>query len=914
MRFVSKDSAARGGLRSPQAFVEFPVAECEQPIHTRFERQVPRCPGAPAVRLLSGDISYAELNGAANRAARMLLADAASEGRPIALMLDQGYESILWTLAILKAGLCYAPLDPRVPEPMLRIMTDHLAPGAIIAGARFQYACRSLAAGRFPIICAEAALDRYDSENLNQPVTADSVAYVFYTSGSTGTPKGVVDSHRNVLHNIMRYTNSLKFAPGDIMSLVQHPRFSGTVSSLFGALLNGAAIAPFDLQTEGLQMISQWTRLARVTVFHAVPSIFRQLCDPVARFPEIRLIRLEGDRASALDIACFRENFQDDCTLVNGLGATECGLVRQFFINKHTLLDVAEPIPIGYPVPDMVVRVVDDQGHTLAHDLAGEIVVESPFLAIGYWQNPALTAASFATLQDRVRRYRTGDLGRMSADGCLTHLGRVDHRIRIAGEFVAAADIETVLLDLPGISQAVVRGFVNQAGEQRLCAYLVADVEAGITVSQLRQCLLGRIASELVPSAFVFLDALPLTQDLKIDYERLPPPGRQRPVLPHAYVAPRTEAEQELVMIWEDVLDIHPIGIRDNFFDLGGSSLLAARLFIELQRVIGECLPLSTIFQTPTIEQLAGILKQEARSGSQFSLWSSYPSSVVPFQPNGAKPPLFWFNWGPWDFRLPRYLGSDQPVYGLQHQSSDGRRALYTRVEQMATHYVKEIRAVQSRGPYFLGGLCIGGMVVFEMAQQLRKHGEEVALVVLLDPDPANVSDANLPSVDKDTSRLSIRISGFHDKLCRHLRELAPLGPNEKLNYLRVRVKDRGVRFQNRVSWIVRRFLCEAFGWRLPVSLRTHYLGSIYGNAARTYLPKYYRGQVVIFKTKGRYCEGQFGWENIITEGVEIQELDTDHDSVFKEPYVKVFAERLKAHLSKAQRNMAERPSSTVVS
>ena len=166
-----------------------------------------------------------------------------------------------------------------------------------------------------------------------------------------------------------------------------------------------------------------------------------------------------------------------------------------------------------------------------------------------------------------------------------------------------------------------------------------------------------------------------------------------------------------------------PIGVRDNFFELGGHSLLAVRLFVEIEKTIGRRLPLATIFQAPTIEQLAGILRQEEWSESQFSLWSTYPSSVVPFQPNGSKPPLFWFNWGPWDFRLPRYLGSDQPVYGLQHQSQDGHRALYTSIEEMAAHYIKEMRTVQAKGPYFLGGLCIGGMVAFEMAQQLQKQG-----------------------------------------------------------------------------------------------------------------------------------------------------------------------------------------------
>src|SRR5262245_14489416 len=459
-----KDLAARKALRSLPGFVEFLDGDCGQPIHRRFEQQAARFPEAPAVRILSGDVSYAELNRSANQTARLLLANASSETGPIALMLDQGYESILWVLAVLKAGSCYAPLDQRLPEPALRAIVDDLMPSALIAAARYQDAARKLAAGRFPVILADAPRAQLAAENLCRVVAADSLAYVFYTSGSTGAPKGVADCHRNVLHNIMRYTNSLKLAPGDVMSLVQHPRFSGTVSSLFGALLNGAAIAPFDMHAEGLQSMSRWLRLSRVTVFHGVPSIFRQLSDPLGRFPDIRLIRLEGDRASARDVDHFRENFHADCTLVNGLGATECGLARQFFVGHGTVLENSEPLPIGYALPDMGVRIVADNGEAMPFEAAGEIVIESRFLATGYWQNPALTAEKFVPSPDGQRRYHTGDLGRMSEDGCLTHLGRVDQRIRIAGEFIHTADIENHLPALPGISQAAVRDFVDQSG------------------------------------------------------------------------------------------------------------------------------------------------------------------------------------------------------------------------------------------------------------------------------------------------------------------------------------------------------------------------------------------------------------------------------------------------------------------
>jgi aspartate racemase len=335
--------------------------------------------------------------------------------------------------------------------------------------------------------------------------------------------------------------------------------------------------------------------------------------------------------------------------------------------------------------------------------------------------------------------------------------------------------------------------------------------------------------------------------------------------------------------------------------------MLTARLFAEIEKTIGRNLPLATIYQTPTIEQLAGILRQEEWSESQFSLWSTYPSSVVPFQPNGSRPPLFWFNWGPWDFRLPRYLGSDQPVYGLQHQSQDGRRARHTSIEKMAAHYIKEMRAVRVQGPYFLGGLCIGGMVTFEMARQLQTQGEDVALLVLLDPDPTNPRSDQLSSGDISLPSLTSHLTRFRNKVSRHIRELAPLGPREKLSYAIVRVKNRIMELQGKISWFARKVSCEAFGRPLPLALRPHYLATIYQRAARVYVPKLYRGRVILFKTQGRYRDGELGWGKHIAKRLEIQELDTDHDNVFKEPYVQIFAEKLKARISETEHNEPER-------
>ncbi len=609
-----RDLDARNNLCFPETFSEFTADQCRQPIHRLFEQQVIRDGAALAIRRSSGDVTYAELNSAANQAAHLLLAKMTSETRPVAMLIDQSYESIVWTLAILKAGSCYAPLDQRLPDPVLRNMVDKLRPGAIIsAGHQFDLA-RKLAAGRFPVISSNATWNQFSGENLDRLIAPESIAYIFHTSGSTGDPKGVMDCHQNVLHNIMRYTNSLKFAPGDILSLVQNPSFSGTVSSLFGALLTGAAVAPYTLHGDGLRHISQWLCSSRLTIFHSVPSIFRQLSDQPFRFADVRLIRLEGDRVSLLDVKHFQANFSDVCTLVNGLGATECGLVRQFFINQKTHLDPTEPIPIGYPVRDMVVRILDADGRELQPGCVGEISVESKFLAMGYWHNPALSNQRFVEGQEGFRRYRTGDLGSMSSDGCLTHRGRVDHRIRIRGEFIDAGDMEKQLVNISGVSQVIVRDIVDPYGEPRLCAYVVAEADSGLNASRLREELSRGVGAQPAPFSVVVLDKLPLTKDLKIDYERLPFAGRERPHLGNDYIAPQTPLEKQIARIWSDVLGIDAVGVTDSFFDLGGDSLNAIRIVNQLLADTGIEVSMAELFEFRTIQQLARSLDGLASS------------------------------------------------------------------------------------------------------------------------------------------------------------------------------------------------------------------------------------------------------------------------------------------------------------
>ncbi len=432
----TRDEVARRRLRLPEAFVELGPALCDGPLHAAFERQAVWRPDDVAIRSPRGNLTYAVLDAAANRAAHTLLARARAS-QPVAVLLDQGRESIVWTLAILKAGMSYAPLDQRLPAAVLRTIVDRLEPGAMIAGATHLAACRALAAGSLPVIVAEAIAEsvssgpRPASDSPGLEIDADDVACIFHTSGSTGTPKGVADSHRNVLANVRRYVNSLGFAPGDTLSLVQNPSFSGTMSSTFGALASGAALAPLALDREGLLTMSGWVKTSRVTVFHSVPAIFRRLTDSGERFPDIRLVRLEGDRATAADVAHFDAQFRQGCTLVNGLGATECGLARQFFVARGGAPLPAGALPVGYEVDGVEVRIVDPHGTPLPAGSLGEIEVEGRHLALGYWRDPELNAQRFSVTPGGTRRYRTGDLGRRDEDGSLTIRDRSDRRHRL---------------------------------------------------------------------------------------------------------------------------------------------------------------------------------------------------------------------------------------------------------------------------------------------------------------------------------------------------------------------------------------------------------------------------------------------------------------------------------------------------
>jgi len=591
-------------------FVPFNREDLDQSIPARFGKQARSDPGRLAVRSPAHELTYGSLDRLSNRIARAILANRGDAEATVALLFQPGAPLVAAILGALKAGKIYVPLDVDDPPGSLsRMLDDSLADLILTDDADLPRALRWATPDR-AVISIDALASGVSDDDVGIDLSPERLAYVYYTSGSTGPPKGVVDSHRNVLHNVMRYTNSLRIGPEDRLSLIQRPGFSGSVSSLFCALLNGAAVFPLDLRREGLAGVARRIREERITIFHSVPSIFRHLFHPRHDYPDLRLIRLEGDRAVWKDVDLFRERFRPDCSLVNGLGATETGISRQFFIGTDTPRSTPT-LPVGWATEDVEIEVTGDDGSVLPPGQEGEIRVRSPYLAAGYWNRPDATAKAF--LPDPAgtgrRTYRSGDLGRMGEDGCLELLGRIDLTARVRGRRVELDVVEGALLALPEIGEAVVGVREEESGEARVVAWFVPRQLDAPSGPSLRRALAGSIPEVSMPSEFVRLDSLPLDGNGKVDRRRLMDSGRELPSAASPYLAPRSRAEQIVAGVWRDVLGLARVGVHDDFLELGGDSLGAMRVINRLQACLGVPVPVEIALRNRTVAQIARALE-----------------------------------------------------------------------------------------------------------------------------------------------------------------------------------------------------------------------------------------------------------------------------------------------------------------
>ena len=674
------------------------------------------------------------------------------------------------------------------------------------------------------------------------------------------------------------------------------------IHGLIGAVLSSLVAGGSVVCTEGLQVSSffQWMDEFKPTWYTATPTMHQAILACAKEHQEIiaghrlRFIRSCSAPLPPQVMAELEKAFS--APVIEAYGMTEA---------SHQI--ASNPLPprkrkagsVGLPVGCQI-AIMDQAGNLLSPGKTDEIVIRGPNVTLGYESNPAANKSSFTN-----GWFRTGDQGHMDPEGYLFITGRLKEIINRGGEKISPREVDEVLLEHPAVAQAVTFAAPHPTLGEDVAAAIVIKQSMAVTEQEIREFASNRLAHFKVPHRVVIVDEIPKGPTGKIqriglgEKLRRTHPDQWSSQTEARYVAPTNPTEELLAKLWGKVLGVKRIGVRDDFFELGGDSLLAARLFAALEKAFGKSLPLGIIFSAPTIAELAKVLQQKAN-------WSS----IVPIQSRGSKLPIFGVHGAPGDIlfyrELARYLGPDQPFYGLQAQGLDGKQLAPARIEDMAAHYVQEIRRAQSHGPYLLAGYSLGAVLAYEMAQQLKKQSEEVALLIFLDPTPPSnrgISPHPLAS-GNGLGKLAL----CRAEISRHWRNCSGLRPHAKLTYITDRIFDgvtlkltRGARAINHMSKQISCKMYFAIGHPLAPSLRRFYLRRVHRRAVQEYVPQTYTGHVVLFKAEKSPAKWQSVWSKLIHEKLEIHDVPGDHDNFFEKPNLLIWAKKLADCLKRHQ-------------
>lgn len=588
--------------------IEFDPADIEHSVIARFEAQVARNPTAIAVRDAQRALTYDALNRRANQIAHAILAQRGSAAEPIALLIEHSADMVIAILGAMKAGKFYVPLDLAQPDARLETILHDCAAPLLVTNATNR-ARAELVSNGVEQLDLDALPYATDEGNPEVVLAPDALLNIMYTSGTTGEPKGVMQTRRNLQHLIVT-TNFPPHRADERVAQLTPFTFGGSAAMLFRTLYYGAAIYPFSLKELGLGQLAPFLKEHAITRFHTVPTVLRnwlEIVPPEETFPALRVVEVGGEPLFKRDLDRLFPHLPKTCLVRNALGTTET------YVAVWNWLDAASElpdgvVPVGYPPPNVEAMVVDETGQPVRAGETGEIVIKSRYLSPGYWKKPELSQRTFLPdpAQPGVFAYQTGDLGRVRAEGALEHLGRKDGMVKIRGHQVVLTFVESALRALEEIRDATVIAQPNAAGDQRLVAYVVA---ANDSATALRAALAPALPAYMIPSNFVFMEQLPKLPNGKLDRRALPAPDSLSTVQTR-YVAPRTPLEVELAQIWCEILGVPRVGVHDPFIELGGNSLQAAQVVARASQTAGVEIPLSAVFDVPTIEGLAALITQ----------------------------------------------------------------------------------------------------------------------------------------------------------------------------------------------------------------------------------------------------------------------------------------------------------------
>ncbi|SCW30123.1 non-ribosomal peptide synthase domain TIGR01720/amino acid adenylation domain-containing protein [Paenibacillus tianmuensis] len=702
-------------------------------LYAVFEEQVERSRDRIAVVFEDDQLTYGELNERANRVARVLRARGVAADQPVAMLVERSLEMIVGMLAVLKADGAYVPIDPQHPEDRIRFVLEDSGAKLLLTQSWQQTKAVDF---RGEVLCLdEAGLYEGPAEhgaNLEPVSTANNLAYLIYTSGTTGQPKGVMIEQRSVVNFTLSLFEPIYAAHPEYRNMAQLAPyvFDMSVKPIYGALLLGLTlhIVPEETRMDGEKLL-KFFREHDIDITDATPTylaILVQAAEAGSSAAGAKHYVIGGEALTTKLVKSFWSTFGEQVKLTNVYGPTECTVDSTIYeVEPQRLAKLADTVPIGRPLPNQKIWILDAGQRLVPIGVAGELHISGAGVARGYNRRPELTEEKFVPnpYETGGRMYKTGDLARWLPDGTIEYLGRIDHQVKIRGYRIELGEVEAQLLKVEPVQEAIVLAREDESGAKQLCAYFLAA--RSLTVNELRAALSREIPAYMIPSYFVQVERMPLTPNGKIDRKALPAPEGSVPT-GMEYVAPRTSLEARLTEIWQEVLGLPNIGVQDNFFDLGGHSLKVLQMLQKVSVELDVQVPLHTVFKMPTVEDMAyEIGKREAEKA-----FGSEENDIVRLNEKGPVnvfcfPPLAGYGIG--YYEMARQLENHCVVYGLEFI---GDRSSH---EDMLEQYIDSIRSIQQQGPYIFLGYSIGGSLAFEVTKAMENRGYQVSDIIMID-------------------------------------------------------------------------------------------------------------------------------------------------------------------------------------
>ncbi|WP_411845596.1 amino acid adenylation domain-containing protein [Roseibacillus persicicus] len=852
-----------------------------------FEEVAATHPERTALQLRDWTMSYQTLNRLANRLAVQLRNAGIETNRPVPVVLDRSFDYIISILAVLKAGGAYLPVDPCYPQERIAALIESAQPKVILT--RSSFSSQIAAPSQCKLIAVDEVFndeDANDAGSANLPLTnkATDLAYIMFTSGSTGNPKGVEIPHRGIVR-LVKNTNYAELDDSQVYLQASSLSFDASTFEIWAPLLNGGRLVLLPPGAPSLDTIAKEIRDHRVTTLWLTSGLFQLMVDEkLEALRPLKQLLAGGDVLSKHHVGKVLRELPN-LRIINGYGPTE----NTTFSCCHTITTAdldGSSIPIGKPISNSEVYLLDEHLNPLPPMTEGELFFGGDGLARGYFENEKLTTERFITnpfsIESDSKLYRSGDRARYRPDGVIEFLGRVDEEVKIRGYRIDPSEIEEALCRHEAITQARVVARGESAEDKSLVAYVTS--RTAVEEGEVKGFLQSFLPSHLIPARIVAMETLPVTDNGKVDDSALPTPEADSATAEQNLRFAESETEKRMAQLWSRVLKIDEVPANRSFFDLGGHSLQALKLFNQIEKEFGKKLPLSTLFESPTIEGLAARFapKEPAKAA---------PANLTAIRKTGSKTPIFCIHGGDGGTLIYRSLAErvdpDRPFYTLEAPALSGESDIATTIEETAATYLEQIQTVQAEGPYLLGGYCFGGIVVYEIAQQLKAQGQEIELLCLFDTDNPAVAPRYLSLAERASRQWQ---ESSEKSWVGKVGKLSGRFGEGLVNKLKVGTEKAAAS------------VASSTGMDMGAKLQTVIVREAHDKAMQRYRPRSYDGDVVLFTAEdqgdGVIYPPHLGWDGYVRGQLELIPIPGEHLTIFQEPHVEDFAKELHKILS----------------